>query len=216
MVEEALAGIYGTPVRIHGAGRTDAGVHARGQAAHFHAPSRFTPLVLRRALNANLPDDVWAADARRVSSRFHARFDAVARTYRYFLGTEELAHSPFHRPYCWALTEPLEGERLQEAAAGIVGGHDFGGFARRGPGTPLCQVSRAAWEPDTLGWRFEITANRFLRGMVRALVGACVGIARGTLDHDALAAGLARPESAPAPFVAPARGLFLWSVEYPA
>lgn len=216
VVEEALASLYGEPVRIHGAGRTDAGVHARGQVAHFHAPARLTPLILRRALNANLPDDVWVADARRVSPRFHARFSARARTYHYFLGTEELAHSPFHRPFCWALGEALDGDRLRESAAEVLGGHDFSAFARLGPGSRLCEVSRVVWEPDPLGWRFEITANRFLRGMVRALVGACVGIARGTLERSALVVGLERPGSATAPFMAPARGLFLWNVEYPA
>jgi tRNA pseudouridine38-40 synthase len=214
-LEGALAGIYGEAVRVHGAGRTDAGVHARGQVAHFQAPSRHTPLTLRRALKAKLPDDVWVADVRRVSPRFHARFDALARTYRYFLGTEELAHSPFHRPYCWALDEPLECGLLPAAAGDVIGAHDFGGFARLGPGSRLCQVRRAAWEPDPLGWRFEITADRFLRGMVRVLVGAFVGIARGVLDRAALPAGLARPGSVPVPPVAPARGLFLWSVEYP-
>lgn len=216
VLEEALAGLYGGRIRAHGAGRTDAGVHARGQVAHFHAPRRHTPLTLRRALNASLPDDVWVADARRVSPRFHARFDATARTYRYFLGTEELAHSPFHRRYCWALGEPLDGEGLRRAAEALPGAHDFAAFARRGPGSPVCRVARAAWEPDPLGWRFEITADRFLRGMVRALVGACVGAARGTLEPAAVVAALERPADAPPPFVAPARGLFLWQVDYPA
>jgi tRNA pseudouridine38-40 synthase len=214
VVEDALAAFYGRPIRVHGAGRTDAGVHARGQVAHFHAPARHTPLVLRRALNAGLPEDVWVADARRVSPRFHARFDAVARTYRYYLGTEDLAHSPFHRPFCWALSEALDEERLRETAGRVVGTHDFSGFARIGPGSRVCRVSRASWDRDALGWRFEITADRFLRGMVRALVGACVGVARGTLEAEALGAGLERPEAAPVPFVAPARGLFLWDVEY--
>jgi tRNA pseudouridine38-40 synthase len=215
VVEEALAALYGTAIRVHGAGRTDAGVHARGQVAHFHAPARHTPFVLCRALNARLPDDVWVADARRVSPRFHARFDAVARTYRYYLGTEDLAHSPFHRPFCWPLSEPIAEERLPEAAPDVVGAFDFGGFARTGPGSRVCRVTRATWERDPLGWRFQITADRFLRGMVRALVGAFVGIARGTLERAALGAGLERPEAAPAPFVAPPQGLFLWDVEYP-
>jgi tRNA pseudouridine38-40 synthase len=214
-VEEALAAIYGKPIRVHGAGRTDSGVHARGQVAHLHAPARHTPLVLSRALNARLPDDVWVADARRVSARFHARFDAVARTYRYYLGTEDLARSPFHRPFCWPLEEPLDEDRLRETAGDVVGAHDFGGFARHGPGSRLCRVTRAIWERDPLGWRFEITADRFLRGMVRALVGACVDVARGALEGAALVGGLERPESAPAPRVAPAQGLFLWDVDYP-
>jgi tRNA pseudouridine38-40 synthase len=214
-VEEALATIHGEPVRVHGAGRTDAGVHARGQVAHFRAPVRHTPLVLRRAVNAQLPADVWVADVRRVSPRFHARFDAAARTYRYYLGTEDLAHSPFHRPYCWALAESLETEPLAAAADDVLGSHDFGGFARHGPGSRICRVTRAAWERDPLGWRFEITADRFLRGMVRALVGAFVGIARGTLERAHLSRTLAEPRAAPAPFVAPPQGLFLWDVRYP-
>lgn len=214
-VEEALASIYGRPIRVHGAGRTDTGVHARGQVAHLHAPARHTPFVLRRALNAELPEDVWVADARRVSPRFHARFDAVARTYRYYLGTEDLARSPFHRRYCWPLSEALHEERLRDAAGAVVGSHDFSGFARLGPGSRVCRVSRSAWERDPLGWRLEITADRFLRGMVRALVGAFVAVARGALDRSALTAGLERPGSAPPPHVAPAQGLFLWDVRYP-
>ncbi|HEY7530707.1 MAG TPA: tRNA pseudouridine(38-40) synthase TruA [Gemmatimonadota bacterium] len=214
VLEAALGDLCGAPVRVHGAGRTDAGVHARGQVAHCRAPARFTPHVLRRALNAAVPDDVWIADVRRVSSRFHARFGALSRTYRYYLGTEDVARSPFHRPYCWPIGDAADGERLPDCAAAFVGVHGFGGFSRRGPGSPRCAVSRAAWEPDPLGWRFEITADRFLRGMVRGLVGACVAVARGALDVPALAAALERPGAPPAP-AAPPQGLFLWSVEYP-
>jgi tRNA pseudouridine38-40 synthase len=123
--------------------------------------------------------------------------------------------APFHRPYCWALSERLDEERLREAAGDILGSHDFSGFARLGPGSRACDVTCAAWERDPLGWRLEITADRFLRGMVRALVGAFVCVARGTLERAALVAGLERPEAAPSPFVAPAHGLFLWDVQYP-
>lgn len=216
VLEEELARLYGRPVRVHGAGRTDAGVHARGQVAHFRAPAIHVPLTVRRALNATLPPDVWVADTRRVSPRFHARFDASRRTYHYFLGTEDLARSPFHRPYCWPVGDSLDSDLLRDAASALPGAHDFGGFARQGSGSRTCEVMRAVWEPDPLGWRFEITANRFLRGMVRALVGACVGVARGTLEPKALATSLTGVAPAPTHSAAPAQGLFLWSVEYPA
>jgi tRNA pseudouridine38-40 synthase len=213
-VEEALAEIYGGEVRVHGAGRTDAGVHARGQVAHFHALARHTPLTIRKALNAKLPEDVWVADVRRVSPRFHARFDAAARTYRYYLGTEDLAQSPFHRPYCWPLDDSLDDDLLRQSGATVIGKHDFGGFARLGPGSPTCEVRRAAWEADPLGWRLEITADRFLRGMVRGLVGACVAVARGRLEPERLAETLSEPSAGPLAPAAPASGLFLWSVDY--
>ncbi|MFN2432709.1 MAG: tRNA pseudouridine(38-40) synthase TruA [Gemmatimonadota bacterium] len=213
-LEEALAGLYGSPVRVHGAGRTDAGVHARGQVAHFRAAARHTALTVRKALNAMLPEDVWVADVRRVSPSFHARFDALARTYRYVLGTEDLARSPFHRPYCWATSEPLDADLLREVAGDVLGTHDFGAFAHAGRGSRVCRVSRAAWEPDALGWCLEITADRFLRGMVRALVGAFVGVARGTLERARVAAALRAREEAPTPPLAPPQGLFLWRVDY--
>ncbi|MBA2565074.1 MAG: tRNA pseudouridine(38-40) synthase TruA [Gemmatimonadetes bacterium] len=215
-LEGALGEIFGLAVRVHGAGRTDAGVHARGQVAHLLAPARHTSLTLRRALNATLAPDVWIADVRRASPRFHARFDASARTYRYILGTEDLARSPFHRPYCWPVGPGVDGLRLQDAAAAVLGTHDFSGFARRGPGSRRCSVRSAEWGPDPLGWRFEITADRFLRGMVRGLVGAFVEVARGALGRDWLAARLRMADGGHAPQAAPPEGLFLWQVEYPA
>lgn len=206
---------------VMGSGRTDRGVHATGQVATVSVPIRWTPAAFCKAINAILSDDIWIKDVQAVPAAFHPRYDAVARTYVYRIGLKEEARSPFLRRWCWCIQQPLDRGLLEEAAARIVGDHSFVAFAKAGQperGT-RCTVSSTIWEPwEELGLTFTITANRYLRHMVRYLVGTMVEIARGGRPLDDLSRlidqGHTRGRGTSAP--APARGLFLASVEYPA
>ena len=215
---ERLTEVYRT---VMGSGRTDRGVHATGQVATVSVPVRWTPAAFRKAINAVLPDDIWVKDAQAVPATFHPRYDAVARTYIYRIGLNEEARSPFLRRWCWCMGQPLDRGLLDEAAAMIVGDHSFAAFAKgveaeRGS---RCTVSSTLWGPwEELGITFTITANRYLRHMVRYLVGTMVEIARGGRPLDDLfrlidgSPTKGRGTSPPAP----ARGLLLAAVEYPA
>ena len=219
VLEDALAQLCGSPVAALGAGRTDAGVHARGQAVGVRVPPKWEPALLRRALNAILSRDVWVAAAHEMRSEFHARYDATARRYSYYLGTDEHAYSPFRRRWEWPVQNSLDRERLGEAAAAIHGEHRFLAFAVRGTAPPddehRCTVHYAAWRDRPGGLVFEIEANRFLHHMVRLLVGTMVDVAAGRRSPDSvsvlLTAGDNRETSAPAP----PNALFLDAVRYP-
>jgi tRNA pseudouridine38-40 synthase len=202
---------------VIGSGRTDTGVHAAGQVASVDLPARWSAQELHRALNAVLPEDIWVADVRRVSGGFHPRYDAVARTYAYRLGTEPESRSPFHRGWCWALCKPVEPALLEAAARPLVGTRSFRAFAKSGQPErgERCSVQAASWAPwAPLGHVFTITADRYLHHMVRYLVGTMVDIARGrrpVADMSALLEGEASLETSPP---APPEGLFLQRVEY--
>lgn len=203
-----------------GAGRTDRGVHATGQVASLRVPATWSATEFRDAMNAVLPDDVWVERTQRVNLGFHPRYDAVARTYRYRLGTTESARSPFHRPFCWPLDEPVDPELLRCAARELPGERSFEAFAKKGQpdrGT-RCRVRAAEWrEWRDRGLVFSITANRYLHHMVRYLVGTMVRVASGRRPLEDLTQLLDqgpdedRWTSPPAP----ARGLFLHRVDYP-
>src|SRR5688572_15288087 len=138
-----------------GAGRTDTGVHALGQGVSFQASERWVsqPADLRRALNALLPREIWVERVHLMRPGFDARRSATARRYRYLIGTDEAAASPFRRPYEWAIGHDLELAALQTAAAALVGEHDFRGLAAAGANTAhyRCRVALAEWAPRTDG-----------------------------------------------------------------
>jgi tRNA pseudouridine38-40 synthase len=216
-VEDALGRLADRPRTVIGSGRTDAGVHATGQVAAVDMPSSWTPDDLRRSLNALLPGDVWVESVRRVRADFHPRYDAVARTYTYRVGTAPEAASPFHRPWCWAMPVPLDEASLGRGAELLLGEHTFRAFAKSGQPErgDRCTVSSAVWSPWELGVRFDITADRYLHHMVRYLVGTLVDVARGRRPLEDVAALLdpdTRLETSPP---APPQGLFLTRVEYP-
>lgn len=200
-----------------GSGRTDTGVHATGQVAAVDMPVRWTAEELHRALNAVLPRDIWVASVEAAAPDFHPRYDALARSYEYRVGTDPEARSPFHRGWCWPLVRPVDADLLDAAARLLPGEHSFKAFAKSGQPERgyRCRVREAAWEPWALGWRFRITADRYLHHMVRYLVGTQVEIARGrrTLeDMTRLLDGGGEVETSPP---APPQGLFLTAVEYP-
>jgi tRNA pseudouridine38-40 synthase len=215
-LEAALSRLADRPITAIAAGRTDRGVHATGQVASTLVPEKWTAAALSRALNAILPEDIWIAAAAEVPHSFHARYDAVARSYCYRVGTTAEAWSPFHRRWCWPVSEALESSALQNAAERFHGTHSFIAFAKTGQPErgDLCIVTRAAWTGWERGVQFDVTANRFLHHMVRYMVGTMVEVAlgrRSVTDIDKLLRergdlATSRP--------APAKGLFLSHVDY--
>lgn len=219
VMEAALERLCGTPVGVLGAGRTDAGVHARGQAAGVRVPERWSPAELRRALNAVLPPDVWVAAAHEMRADFHARYSAVARRYRYYVGTDEEADSPFRRRYEFALRRSLDRGALDAAGRRLLGDHCFRAFAVLGTAPPdddhRCEVGTARWDDRPGGVVFEIEANRFLHHMVRFLVGTMLDIATGRRPFDDLSTLLTAGDNREVSPPAPAHALFLEAVRYP-
>lgn len=219
--EAALERIVGKTAVV-AAGRTDTGVHARGQVVHFDHDGRLSARELRRAWNAHLPDAIWVSRLAGARADFHARHDAIARTYRYQLALGEMAASPFVRRYAWPVRRPLDWDAMRAATDCIVGEHDFRRFAKgsgadraaAGEGLGRCEVRAARWLRSRDGRALEITANRFLRHMVRALVGSIVAVGLGRIHAGEVRAALAPGGKRPRASYAPPRGLFLWEVEY--
>ena len=220
VLEETLARVCAVPVPVIGAGRTDAGVHARGQAAGVRLAPKWTPTTIRRALNASLPPEVWIAAAHEMHPEFHARYSAVARRYTYVVGTDEEAASPFRRTRELVERHPLDRGLLDEAASAIVGEHCFRGFAVQGTAPETddhrCVVRLARWIDRPGGLAFEIEANRFLHHMVRFIVGTMLEIARGRRQAHTLGDLLVAADNRAVSPPAPAHALFLDRVEYPA
>ena len=219
-LERVLARLCGQRIVAQGAGRTDAGVHARGQAVGVRVADQWEAPRLRRALNALLPEDMWVAAAYEMRPEFHARFSATSRRYAYQVGTDDAAFSPFRRRTEWAYPRPFARGALDDAAAQLVGEHRFVAFAVRGTAPPTdahrCDVTRAAWIDRRGGLTFEIEANRFLHHMVRFLVGTMMAVAAGRRPADSIARLLAADNNDEVSPPAPAHALFLEGVAYPA
>jgi tRNA pseudouridine38-40 synthase len=216
LIEEALATIDGAPVTLHGAGRTDAGVHAEGQVASARVTSPIEDWQLVRALNAHLPKAIRVTELTTVPDDFHARFSAVAKTYEYRIWNGRTV-PPFIRQYAWHIIETLDLPRMERASEAIPGTHDFAAFrsARSVNHTTIREITTVSWrrgEAQTLV--FEIAGRGFLRYMVRSLVGTVVEIGRGQRPAEDMARLLAAPDRSQAGRTAPARGLFLMKVDY--
>jgi tRNA pseudouridine38-40 synthase len=220
VLEEALARLCTERVAALGAGRTDSGVHARGQAVGVRLAPRWAAGEIRRALNAVLPPDVWVEGAFEMRDDFHARYSATSRRYCYYIGTDDGAHSPFRRPYEWALTRPIDRAALDAMARSLVGTHFFRAFAVQGTAPETddhrCIVRHALWRDRPGGLVFEVEANRFLHHMVRFLVGTMVDVASGRREPGTLEALLSADDNRGASPPAPSHALFLERVEYPA
>ncbi len=218
--ESVLARLVGRRVVAHGAGRTDAGVHAEGMGVSFSLPARWTPEEVHRALNALLPRDCWVAHVRMANPGFHARKSALGREYRYQVGIDPAAMSPFRRPYEWALGRPLDADRLRTAAACLTGEHDFRAFAVKGEPKPhyLCTLRRAEWREraEGRGYAFHVAADRFLHHMVRMLVGTMVDIGLDRRPVEDMARLLTREDNADTSPPAPPEGLYFVAAGYPA
>jgi tRNA pseudouridine38-40 synthase len=219
-IEAVLQRLTGRRTVATGAGRTDTGVHALGQAVGFALPPRWDdPTVVRRALNALLPHDVWIERVHGMRPGFHARRSATARRYRFVIGTDDGARSPFRRPYEWAIDRPLDTGLLREAAARLVGEHDFRGLCAVSAAKShhRCRVALAEWAPraDGTGMTFTIEADRFLHRMVRFCVGTMVDIALARRPPADLVHLLTATDNRAASAPAPPHGLYLVTVRYP-
>ena len=217
--ERVLERLFERPAVAHAAGRTDAGVHAVGLAVGFTAPASWTAVALRRALNALLPKDCWVESVRPMQPGFHARKSAISRRYRYEIGVDEAAASPFRRPFEWALGRQLDGAALRSSAMLLRGDHDFRAFAAKGAPKPhyRCRLSRAEWvsRPEGRGVTFLVEADRFLHHMVRMLVGTMVDVGlerRPLADIEAL---LERGDNSGTSPPAPPQGLYFVAATYP-
>lgn len=239
---EALTRITGEDVLPQGSGRTDAGVHALAQVASFSLRADIPAGNLQRALNNLLPASMRVLSAERVQPTFHARHDAIRKTYEYRIferreapGAQPRICSPFVAPYVWDCRWPLDLSAIESATTALLGTHDFTSFAatdpdreERGfdpasgrefdPSVPQGNVRTifaAAWNrtPDLL--TFRVTGSGFLHNMVRNIVGTLVDVGRGFTPAMAIAQMLAARDRSAAGPTAPARGLFLVSVEYP-
>ena len=218
VLEDALAPIEGTTVTVHGAGRTDAGVHALGQVASVTIWSELVEPTLLRALNAVLPDDVRILTVEEVDAAFHARFSARAKTYEYRIVNAPIA-SVFLRRYVWHIQQPLDLEAIRTAAGPLVGTHDFAGF--QGAGTVAASTVRTILALDVedgagfdLPFVIRVTGDGFLRHMVRNLVGTLVEVGAGRWDPWRLLAVLQSRDRSEAGRTAPPQGLFLTHVGY--
>ncbi len=216
VLQEALSIVCNHPVTIHGAGRTDTGVHAMGQVAHFKTESRIDMPQLRKGLNCLLPPDVVIAEAVEAAPEFHSRFDATARTYWYFILNTPVP-SPFYRRYAWHKTKPLDLEVMRAAAGVLVGMHDFSSFQAR-EREDVCTiraVKRVRFKrvgPALL--LFEIQATSFLRHMVRGIIGTLVDAGLGKTSAADMRDILQACDRSQAGITAPAHGLFLKEVRY--
>ena len=214
-VTQGLSTLLRHEVSIVGAGRTDAGVHARQMPAHFDTEETFDCKQLAYKLNRILPRDIVVNDVSEVSTDLHARFSATSRTYHYYVHTHK---SPFLRHYSCLITYPLDFQRMNEAAAILLQTNDFATFCKAGSDvkTTICRVSRAEWvyEADADRWLFVITADRFLRNMVRAVVGTLIEVGRGRMSIDDFQKAVDSRQRTRAGESMPANALFLWQVEY--
>ena len=213
MLEAALREILQENVRVVGAGRTDAGVHARGQVGHCLIENQMSVDRMCRGVNALLPADVVVHGVEEVADSFHARYSATGRRYRYTISQVPVA---LGRDRCWFVGHALDLGTMQKCADGILGEHDFSAVAKTGSSVKhfRCTVSDARWQSREDLRVFDITANRFLYGMVRALVGTMVDVGRGHLTVEDFQTIMSSKDRRNAAMAAPAKGLVLEEVLY--
>jgi tRNA pseudouridine38-40 synthase len=214
-IEAVLERIFAEKVRVRGAGRTDAGVHALGQAAAFTLPRPFNPAELKGALNAMLPPDIVILDAAEAGDDFDPRRNARLRAYEYRILNQPWP-SAFEYHYCWLVREPLDLDAMNAAAQWFVGEHDFAAFRTLGSEekTTLRRVYSSRWTRQGNRIIYRIEATSYLRHMVRTMVAAMVEVGLGKRAPDSMADLMRSRDRALAPASAPAAGLFLVEVRY--
>ena len=210
-LERAISRVCDEAVRITGAGRTDAGVHASGQVIDFRTASGLDGATIGRGVNALLPEDIAVSALEPAAEDFHARFSATGRTYEYRI-RHSRERDPLERHRELHLAGPLDLAAMRDASAHVLGRKDFSSFAA-GPGG-VRSVRSATWCEDGPRLRFEITADAFLRGMVRAIVGTLLWVGRGKIDPLTFEKIVAANDRAMAGPSAPANGLCLIAVDY--
>lgn len=213
-VERGLSTLLRKEIQVVGAGRTDAGVHARMMVAHFDFDGDVDCVQLAYKLDRILPQDISVDKVMPVGSDMHARFSAVSRTYRYYIYNKK---NPFLRRYACELRFALDFDAMNEAAALLLEYNDFGAFCKSGSDvkTTFCDVTEACWtETDDGCWCFTITADRFLRNMVRAVVGTLVEVGRHRITKDGFREIIEGGKRGDAGDSVPGHALFLERIEY--
>lgn len=213
ILEEAIFKLTQERVRIIAAGRTDRGVHARGQVVNFHLGKILPQKNIYMGLNAYLPPDIVVKKAEFVSPQFNSRFDAKRRVYQYYISFERTA---IYRNFCWQLFSKVNVEMLHPLAEMVIGEHDFASFCRLDSQTAhkKCIVYESSWRLENDFLIYRISANRFLHGMVRTLVGTMIDVGRGKLLPLQFVSIFQAKDRLQAGEAAPARGLFLEEVIY--
>ena len=215
-LQKGLSTLLRTQIDIVGAGRTDTGVNARRMVAHFDSETPIADsLTLVKKLNRLLPPDIAVDRIEEVSPDAHARFDAKARTYKYFVST---AKSPFNRYYSYRFPQPLDFALMNEAAKRLFDYTDFTSFSKLHTDvkTNNCRIMQAHWEQTgETEWVFTIQADRFLRNMVRAIVGTLFEVGRGKLSIEGFRQVIEQKNRGKAGTSAPGHALFLEDVGYP-
>ena len=214
-VEKALSRVLRRQVAIVGAGRTDTGVNARSMYAHFDVDNEIAdPQRLISALNSLVGRDIAIYGIRRVADDAHARFDAVARTYKYFVTTRK---SPFDYRFAWNPPYRLDVDAMNAAAARLADYIDFTSFSKlhTDVATNNCRIYEARWTAEGDRLTFTIKADRFLRNMVSAIVGTLVDVGRGKTSVDEFCRIIERKDRCAAGASVPGNALFLWQVDYP-
>lgn len=215
VVEDALSTVLRRTTPIVGAGRTDTGVNARRMFAHFDAESELTDINrLIASLNSLTGRDIAIYTIRRVGSEAHARFDAVSRTYKYFITKRK---SPFLYPLSWTPPYSLDIDEMNAAAACLMLYSDFTSFSKLHTDTKtnICRIDLAEWTDEGEQLVFTITADRFLRNMVRAIVGTLVDVGRHRLTQQKFCEIIEKKNRCEAGVSVPGNALFLWDVCYP-
>jgi tRNA pseudouridine38-40 synthase len=207
VIEEALGRMFGATVRIEGSGRTDSGVHARAQKAHADIPFDIPRRGFLLGLNDLLPHDIRITEIEDVPESFHCRFDAKLKTYAYLIWNGPVADVYGFETHAH-VAQPLDAERMDRAAQALAGTHDFGPFTVAEPEVSSTErtISAISVRRDGPVIRIEVTADGFLRFMVRRIAGSLIEIGRGKLEAAAIF-GEAR-------WTAPAKGLILWDIRY--
>jgi len=221
-LQTALSTLLRESISVTGAGRTDTGVHARKMVAHFDTDTLYEPTENMRIngqqltykLNRLLPYDIAVQKVVQVNDEMHARFSATSRTYHYYIHTVK---DPFSKAYSCELHYPLDFDKMNEAAQLLLRYDDFGAFCKSGADvkTTLCRVTKARWiQTSPTNWYFEITANRFLRNMVRAVVGTLVDVGRGRLSLEEFRKVIEDRRRTEAGESMPGNALFLEDITY--
>ena len=228
-IEKAASTLLGVSVQVTGAGRTDTGVNAINYIAHIELPDEVSVEAahLCYKLNAMLPREVTIHEISLAENEFHARFDATSREYHYFI---HFCKDPFCEKYSYRMRYPLDIEKMNEAAAFLLGEHDFSCFEKVGGNnaTSICNITEAGWSTyrpshiELMGYPyregdyivFKVTANRFLRNMVRAIVGSLIEVGRGKKDPSWITELIASGNRSDAGSSVPGNALFFSGAEY--
>lgn len=215
VLNKRLSTLAQEQINVVGAGRTDTGVHAKEMFAHFDTATEIEqPDLFLNRLNKMVGADIAVYDVQPVNERAHARFDAVRRSYEYHITRQK---DPFLRDFAAYLRYPLDLEKMQQASNCLIGEHDFSSFSKSNTQTHtnFCKVEEANWHAHGHKLIFKISANRFLRNMVRAIVGSLLEVGRGRMSFSDFEKMIAAKDRRLAGESVPAQGLYLTEVSYP-